>query len=100
FVETGLVTTAFWTRSLILLLNLSAVLSLSRWWMPVVSTWLHLPPAAMLLVLTHLATTTCWVHIQQALQAAKLPRIQGCLLAAERGQVLVFSLLLAAIGRA
>jgi O-antigen/teichoic acid export membrane protein len=85
FIETGRAATAFWARSAILVPNLIVLVAASRWWLPPVCASLHLPSEAHRLVLSHLVTTAVWIHVQQALQAVKLPRLQGGLLAAERG---------------
>ncbi len=92
FVETGKISGAFWGRSLILLPNLFLILLLSPWWLPLVSHWLKLPPETHWLLLVHFTVTVVWLHVQQGLQGAKLPRWHGMLGAVER--VLVFAILL------
>jgi O-antigen/teichoic acid export membrane protein len=89
FVSTGRITSTFWNRLALLSANLVVVLGLSPWWLPAIGGWLHLPPRLSWLVLLHLCVTAFWSHVQSALQAAKLPRVQGALQALERVVTLV-----------
>jgi O-antigen/teichoic acid export membrane protein len=100
FVETGLVARAFWSRLLILIVNLVIVVATFPLWGPLVSDWLHIPSQAQPLILVYLLAASCWLHVQQTLQAAKLQRSQGVLLAVERGIVLLLLVALALIERA
>jgi len=100
FVATGRLANAFWARLLILLPNLILVIATAPGWLPPLAAALHLPARLYPLVVAHLLTTALWVHVQQALQAAKLPRVQGRLLAVERGQVLLALVVLTASGQA
>lgn len=95
FVETGRVAKAFWTRFWIFLPNVLLVVGTSPLWLPPLSSLLKLPPQAYLFVLGHFLANALWVHIQQALQGAKLMRLQGMLLTIER--VLVFVIILACV---
>lgn len=99
FVGTGRVTSAFWTRLGLMLPNLFLLLIASRWWLPPLCNLLHLPGEAEALVLIHLVASAAWIHVQQALLAAKLPRFAAALLATERVQVLFSLLALAALGK-
>lgn len=92
FVETGKIGKSFWARSFILLPNTLVLLALSFLWLPVISGWLKLPPETVWYVIAHFLVQAVWIHVQHALQGAKLPRLQGILLAVER--VLIFSGLL------
>jgi O-antigen/teichoic acid export membrane protein len=89
FVETGRIATTFWTRLAIFVPNVILVLALSPLWRPLLSRLLHLPPNAVWLVLGLFLINAWWAHVQQALQGAKLPRLQGWLLTVER--VVIFS---------
>jgi O-antigen/teichoic acid export membrane protein len=89
FVETGHISTTFWTRLAILVPNVILVLALVPLWLPLLSRMLHLPEHFVWLVLGLFLITATWAHVQQALQAAKLLRLQGWLLVFER--VLIFS---------
>ncbi|MCS6862837.1 MAG: hypothetical protein NZT92_21240, partial [Abditibacteriales bacterium] len=100
FVQTGRVARTFWTRLLILVPNLLLVLITSAWWLPPIAEWLTIPASAHPLILAHCLATAFWVHVQQTLQAAKLPRLQGALLAAERAQIVLILAALFFIGRA
>lgn len=100
FVETGLVARAFWSRLLILIVNLVIIGATFPLWGPLVSHWLHIPSQTQPLILVYLLAATCWLHVQQTLQAAKMQRSQGLLLAVERGVVLLLFVALALTGRA
>lgn len=89
FVETGRIATTFWTRLSILIPNVVLVVVLIPFWLPFLSRLLHLPANFGWLVVGLFLTNTAWVHVQQALQGAKLLRSQGWLLAFER--LLIFT---------
>lgn len=92
FVESGKLSKSFWARTLIFLPNTIVFLALSFLWLPLLSDWLKLAPETNLYVVVHFLVLAVWLHVQHALQGAKLPRIQGGLIALEK--VLVFLLLL------
>jgi O-antigen/teichoic acid export membrane protein len=92
FVESGEISKSFWARSFIFLPNTLIFLALSFLWLPILSNWLKLPPEAGKFVAVHFLVQACWAHVQHALQGAKLPRVQGVLMAIER--ILIFSILL------
>lgn len=92
FVETGKITHSFWARSLILLPNTLIFLAFSFLWLPLLSNWLKLPPETAWYIVAHFIVMALWLHVQNAIQGVKLPRLQGYLLAIER--MLVFSILL------
>ncbi len=100
FVQTGRVTRTFWTRLLILVPNLLLVVVTSSWWLPPIANWLHIPSSARALIVAHFLATALWVHVQQTLQAAKLPRLQGTLLAVERAQIVLILVALFFVGKA
>jgi O-antigen/teichoic acid export membrane protein len=89
FIETEKIARAFWVRLIILAVNMAVVLALSSFWYPPLATWLKLPPEARWLVLLHFAAFALWLHVQYALQAVKLPRVQGLLLMLERFLIFV-----------
>jgi O-antigen/teichoic acid export membrane protein len=84
FVDSGRLAKAFWARSILLVPNVLLVVVTSVWWLAPIANWLEIPPKAQALVLVHFLMMTLWVHVQRALQAAKLPHTQGYLLASER----------------
>lgn len=90
FVSSGRIASCFWGRLLVAVPNLIVVVVTAPWWLPPVAAWLHIPIFLRPLILVHLLVTTLWIHMQQALQAAKLPRLQGRLIAWERAQALIF----------
>ena len=88
FVQTGVIAKAFWTRFWIFAPNVLAVLLTSSLWLPFMSSLLKLPTNAHLLIIGNFLAISLWVHIQQALQGAKLLRLQAGLLTIER--ILIF----------
>jgi len=99
FVESGKITRSFWARTSIFVPNTVIFLLFGSLWLPVLASWLDLPPEAIWLVAAHFVASSAWLHIQQAMQAAKLPRLQGLMLGVER--LLIFSalIILIALGR-
>lgn len=93
FVESGKINRSFWARTVIFLPNTLIFLAFSFLWLPLLSSWLKLPPEAGWYVGAHFLVTAVWLHVQHAIQGAKLPQLHGILLAVER--VLIFSILLA-----
>lgn len=88
FVSDGRIAATFWTRLVVLIPNLILVLVAAPLWLPIVTRILSLPTTSTWLVLSLLVVNAWWIHIQQALQGAKLIRLQGWLLAVER--ILIF----------
>lgn len=99
FVQTGKINKSFWVRSLILLPNTVIFLAFSFLWMPLIAGWLKLLPETFWYVLAHFLVLAFWIHVQFALQGAKLPRLQGILLAIERISIFLFLLILALSGK-
>lgn len=95
FVESGEINKSFWSKSAVSLPNIILLIVLSPLWLPMLTGWLEIPAAGGWLILLHFAALALWFHVQHALQGAKLVRLQGMLLAAER--VLVFIILLGLI---
>jgi O-antigen/teichoic acid export membrane protein len=95
FVETGEISTTFWTRTAILVPNLLLLVLLAPFWLPPLATWLKVPSEAFLLVVFNLTANAVWMHIQFALHAIKLPRLHSLLLMLER--VVTFFILLVLI---
>jgi len=84
YVETGRITQTFWARTLIFIPNLILVVALYPFWLPLLGTWLKLPPESYPLVVLLFSAVAVAMHIQFALQAAKLPRLQSILQLLER----------------
>lgn len=87
FVDTGLITNSFWARTAIFVPNTLLLLVSGGLWLPLLAYLLNLPAEAIWFVAAHFAVTAVWLHIQNAMQAAKLPRLQGIMLAAERALI-------------
>lgn len=92
FVESASINKSFWARTLIFLPNTIIFLAFSFLWLPLLSGWLKLPSEAIYYVLLHFIVLAVWLHVQHAIQGAKLPRLQGVLIAIER--IGIFSILL------
>ncbi len=84
FIETAAVVRTFWTRFLIVAINVTAILALSPLWFEPLAGQLKLSPALFWLVISYFAVSAVWLHVQQGLQAAKMLRAQGFLLMLER----------------
>jgi O-antigen/teichoic acid export membrane protein len=95
FLRTGRVASAFWSRLLVVGLCLLVAIGVSPLWLPLLGGMLRISPGSYPLVLTHLIVTALWIHVQHTLQAAKLPRMQGFLLAMERAQITIILVALA-----
>lgn len=98
FVRTGQIASTFWTRLIILAPNLLLVLAAAPFWLPRLAGVLDLRADSTWLVLALLLVNACWIHIQQALQGAKLMRSQGWLLALERALIFLVICYLALSG--
>lgn len=88
YVTSGSVASAFWSRMALLFPGLLLVAASAPLWMTAVSSWFGLPAGFTILIVAHLIVTASWLHVQQALQAAKLPRYQAGSLMAERALTL------------
>lgn len=84
FVETGRITETFWARTFIFVPNLILVVALSPFWLPPLAAWLKLPPESFPRVVLLIFAVALAMHVQFALQAAKLLRLQGLLQMLER----------------
>lgn len=99
FVRTGHITDSFWARTSIFLPNTLLLLLFGFAWLPLLSGWLKLPAEYTWYVAAHFVVSALWLHIQYAMQAAKLPRMQGIMLAAERIAIFVGLCVLIAASR-
>lgn len=91
FVESGEINKTFWARMLIFLPNTLILLAFSFLWLPLVAGWLKLPSEVYWYIIFHFLVAAFWLHVQHALQGAKLMKLHGMLIALER--VLVFAVL-------
>jgi len=89
FIDTGRLSTAFWTRLAILIAAAGVVAATSHWWWPALARVLHLPDAVYLPTMMFGLGTAMWLHVQASLQAAKLPRLRARLLTVERVLIIV-----------
>lgn len=99
FVQTGKITKTFWTRSLIFLPNIILLLIGAVFFLEPVGELLKIPSSALWLIAFHFLMTAIWLHVQYALQGVKLHRLQGVLLAFERGLTFAGLLVLIAADR-
>jgi O-antigen/teichoic acid export membrane protein len=91
FVTAGEINKSFWSRIFIFAPNTLLLLVSSPWWFPYLAKLLKLPMETFWLVILHFLVLAFWLHVQFALQGAKLPRIQAVLIAVER--FLIFAVL-------
>ena len=98
FVETAHIARIFWTRFIILAVNLVLVLATAILWFPPLADWLRLSPDKFWLVVLHFGVTALWLHVQMGLQGAKMLRGQGFLQMSERLIILAGILVLIASG--
>jgi O-antigen/teichoic acid export membrane protein len=84
FVETQKIVRIFWTRSIILAINIALALLVARLWYPYIATSFNFPPGTYWLVFGHFVSLALWTHVQLSLQGTKMPRVQGFLLMFER----------------
>lgn len=89
FVETGRLARTFWTRLSILLPNLLVLALTFPFWAGPAGTLLKIPPKALWLVPCYMGVQSLWLHVQFALQGAKLQKTQSMLLASEKMGVLI-----------
>lgn len=99
FNSTARISGIFWLRFWILIPNLIGVLGTSGLWFGPLSQLLSLEPDWYWLVTLHFSAAAIWLHLQFALQGAKLPRILGALQAMERALTFVAILTLALFGQ-
>jgi O-antigen/teichoic acid export membrane protein len=99
FIETEKIVSTFWCRLFILLPNLLLVLLISNLWFPPLAYWLKLPAGSFWLIFLHFVALSLWIHVQNSLQAIKMPRLQGGLLTVERISIFASLLILLAAGK-
>lgn len=92
FIDTGRIANVFWTRVLILIVNLLIIIATSPLWLRPLTSALRIPYELAPLLLLHLTAAVSWYHMQQALMAVKLPKLNATLLTFER-VVIVLALL-------
>jgi O-antigen/teichoic acid export membrane protein len=104
FVRSGRIASTFWGRGGALAIKLALVAATLPLWFPVVARWFHVADEDRGALLAYLIASATWLHLQQSLQAAKLPRLQATLLTVERllllGSLLAMLLLGGATPRA
>ena len=84
FVAGGAIARTFWSRFIILTVNLALLLAGTSLWFPFLGDWLRLTPEMLGLVLMHFVVSAFWMHVQMGMQAAKMLRGQGLLQMFER----------------
>ncbi len=84
FVETAAIARTFWSRAIILVVNLAFLLALASFWFPLLADTLKLSADTFWLVMAHFTVMAMWLHVQMGMQAAKRLREQGMLQMFER----------------
>lgn len=96
FIATGRIANVFWSRLIVLAVNFLLIVATARWWLPWCADILQLDRTYALPVLAYLGAAALWMHMQQALIAAKRITAQAGLQLAERllmlGVVIALSL--------
>lgn len=92
FIERGTIAKPFWTRTFFLIPNLFLAILIAFFGFEPLSHWLKIQVEVFPYVLAHFMVMVLWIHIQFALQGAKLMRQQGMLISIEK--IIVFSILL------
>ncbi len=77
FVETAAIARTFWSRFVILAVNLAILLGIASLWFPVLAGVMKLPGETFWLLLAHFVISAIWLHLQMGMQAAKMLREQG-----------------------
>lgn len=98
FIETGKLANVFWTRFAILVVNIAVLAATAPWWLPRCTAVLRLPETDARAVLAYMAAFALWLHMQQALVAAKRIALQAVLTLVDRAFVLACILVLAVNG--
>lgn len=87
FVETGCIRKTFWSRTILFVPNLGIVAITAPFWIYWLLALLNLPSGAVSFIIFYFVSSAIWLHFQQALQAVKMPRLQGILIFFERVSV-------------
>jgi len=98
FVDTGRIAGVFWTRGLILFINLLVILATSPLWLRPLTSAMRVPSELAPLLLFHLTASVIWYHMQQSLMAVKLPKLGATLLTFERVVIVVSLLAMVTLG--
>jgi len=77
YVTTGKIDKTFWSKTTISLGNIIFLLILVPFWLSPLSVWLKIPSDVFPLIIIHFVVATFGIHIQSALQAAKLLKLQS-----------------------
>jgi O-antigen/teichoic acid export membrane protein len=97
FIDTGRIAGVFWTRSLIVVVNLLIIIATSPLWLRPLTAAMRVPSGLAPLLLLHLTASVIWYHMQQSLMAAKLPKVSATLLTLERVVIVVALLVMVAL---
>lgn len=84
FVETASIARTFWSRFVILFVNLAVVIALAPVWFDPLAEMMKLSSSTLWLLVAHVVLSVLWLHVQMGLQAAKMLREQGMLQMFER----------------
>lgn len=98
FVAKGSIASSFWNRLFILSASLTLVICSAPLWMPPLIRWLALPQGSVVILVALLASTALAAHVQQSLNAAKLPRFQAVLQLTEKVFLVVALTALTTVG--
>ena len=97
FIDTGRIAGVFWTRALVLGVNLLLILGTSPLWLRPLTSAMRVPSELAPLLLLHLTASVIWYHMQQSLMAVKLPKLSATLLTFERVVIVIALLVMVAM---
>ena len=84
FIERGRIANVFWTRLAILIVNLALLAATAEWWLPWCTSILRLDATQAGPLLAYMGALALWLHVQQALLAAKRIALQAALILVDR----------------
>ncbi len=73
FIESGQISKSFWSRTIVLAVNMAVFFGTVPLWLPYFSNAFKLPDDIIPTILAYLFVTAVWMHLQFGMQAAKLP---------------------------
>jgi O-antigen/teichoic acid export membrane protein len=98
FVETGAISDSFWTRTVILLINIALVAGSSFIWLPLILRGFKLPEDSVGTLVVYVVVTSISMHFVFALQASKMMKEQAILQLIEKAAILIAVVILLSVG--
>ena len=73
FIESGQISHSFWSRTIVLVVNMALFFGTAPLWLPYFANAFKLPADIIPTILAYLFVTAIWMHLQFGMQASKLP---------------------------